>query len=180
MIDDILKICGAISIVAGVIIIAYKCFRYLYPATCSISYTLSAVRENPDSIAVTITNRSNAPIYIQSCTVRCTYSAVYIAKLHMLNPFLHPRLYQNLRYNSCVYSFIKDEPVRLEPSQQTKLVKTIYEHPLNALYGPKLIAFVKLTTGRTVKSKRMPSPVAWQKIGSRGKVLAPQTHHPLI
>ena len=169
MIDSFLKICGAISVVAAALAILYKVYRYLQPVTASISYTISALKENPDSIAVTITNRSSAPIYVQSCSIRCTYSDFELIKRHLKKPFLRPSLYPNLRYNSCVYQFVGAEPIKIDPSEQKTLSKNIYEHPLNALYGPKLISFVTLTSGRTVISKKMPCPQIWRMIGSRGK-----------
>ena len=85
---------------------------------------------------------------------------------------LSPRLYQNLRYNSAVYKLIGKDPLKLEPGQLVELKRDIYEHPLNALYGPMLIAFVELTNGRVVRSKRMPSPPAWRMIGRRGRASA--------
>jgi len=172
MVDNFLEICGALSVVAAALAIIYQVYRYFRPLKASISYTISARKENPDSIAVTITNRSSQAIYIQSCSIRCTYSLQELIKRHLRRPFLRPSLYPNLRYNSSVYQFIEGEPQKLEPSQQVTLSKTIYEHPLNALHGPLLIAFVKLTTGRTVKSKKMSSPPVWRMIGRRGKIIS--------
>ncbi len=170
MIEVFLKICGAISVVATALAIICKAYRHLHPATVSISYTISALNDKPDSIAVTVTNRVNVPIYIKSCSIRCTYSALNLIGRHLRRPLLRPSLYPNLRYNSCVYQFVDGDPVKLEPAQQTTLSRTIYEHPLNALDGPMLIAFVMLTTDRTIRSKKMPSPPVWRMIGKRGKV----------
>jgi len=172
MVDTFLKICGSISVVAAALAIFYKGFRYWHPAKASISYTISALKERPDSIAVTITNKSSVTIYIQSCSVRCTYSFIELIGRHLRRPFLRPSLYPNLRYNSCVYQFVENNPIKLEPAEQITLTNEIYEHPLNALYGPMLISFVTLTTGRTIKSKRMQSPPVWRLIGERGKVNA--------
>ena len=170
MVETFLKICGAISVIAAAFTILFKGYRHWHPIIASISCTIYAIKERPDSIAVTITNRSNVPVYIESCSVRCTYSIIEIVKRHLRQPFLRPSLYSNLRYNSCVYQLVEQKPIKLEPAEQTTLTNEIYEHPLNALYGPMLIAFVTLTTGRTVKSKKMQSPPVWRMIGRRGKV----------
>ena len=170
MVATLLKICSAISVVAAALAILYKVYRHRHPVIVSISYTISALKERPDSIAVTITNRSSAPVYIQSCSVRSTYSILELIKCHLRSPFLRPSLYPNLRYNSSVYQFVEQTPIKLEPAEQATPAKEIYEHPLNALYGPMLIAFVTLTTGRTVKSKRILSPPIWRMIGRRGKI----------
>lgn len=170
-IETVLKICGTISAVAGTFAILYKIYRYWHPAIVSVSYTLHLTRDKSDSIAITITNRSNVPIYIQSCRLRCTYSTLALVIRHLRQPFLRPSLYPNLRYNSCIYKFIDTEPVKLDPSQQKTFVKIIYEHPLNALYGPMLIASIQLTTGRIIRSKKISSPTVWKKIGNRGKTV---------
>jgi hypothetical protein len=172
MVATFLEICGAISVVAAALAIIFQAYRYFRPANASISYTISAIKENSDSLAVTITNRSSQPIYIESCIVRSTYSMSEIIKRHLRRPLLRPSFYPNLRYNSCIYQLIDGEPERLEPSQQITLSKSIYEHRLNALHGPLLIAFVKLTTGRIVKSEKMLCPPVWRMIGMRGKVNA--------
>lgn len=92
--------------------------------------------------------------------------------MHLRRPLLSPRLYPNLRYNSAVFELVGKEPIRLEPGQLTELTTEIYEHPLNALYGPMLIAIVELTNGRVVRSKRMPSPPVWRMIGRRNRAPA--------
>ncbi|WP_147336834.1 hypothetical protein [Pseudomonas abyssi] len=172
MFDDFLKICGAISIFGATIVLLYKAYRLVFPIKSSISYTLNVDGSAPDSLSVIVTNRSSSTIYIRACKVRCTYPFWVLAIKHLRRPFLSPRLYSNLRYNSSIYEFVDDEPVKLEPAQLIELKREIYEHPLNALYGPMLIAFVELTTGRTVRSKKMPSPPVWRMIGRRNRAPA--------
>ncbi|PCJ91344.1 MAG: hypothetical protein COA46_07770 [Porticoccaceae bacterium] len=169
MLDTLLKICGGISVIAAAIVVFYKLYRNLQPISTSISYTLDLRNDVPDSIEVEVTNRSSSPVYIKSCEVRCTYSFMQLTVMHLKRPFLRPSLYPNLRYNSCVYEFIEDQPVKLEASELKALKINIHEHPLNALYGPLLISFTTLTTGRVMKSKKMPSPPVWKTIGMRGK-----------
>ena len=167
MLDNILRICGAISIVAAALVVLYKTFRLWLPVKASITYTLS-FEGKADALAVTVTNLTNAAIYVRSCKVRCTYSRLGILFRHLRTPFLSPRLYPNLRYNSAVYEFVEGEPRKLEAGQLIELEKKIYEHTINALYGPKLIAFVTLTKGGVVRSKRVNSPPVWRMIGRRG------------
>lgn len=149
----------------------YKGFRLLFPVKASISYTLSFVGGR-DSLSVTVINHCAAPVYVRTCNVRCTYSFFALIRRHLGNPLLAPRLYPNLRYNSAVYELVGKDPVKLEPGQLIELKREIYEHPLNALYGPMLIAFVKLTNGRVVRSKRMPSPPRWRTVGRHNRTPA--------
>jgi hypothetical protein len=172
MFDEFLKICGAISLFGATLVLLYKGYRLLFPVKACISYTLNLDGTHPDSLSVTITNRSTVSIYVRACTVRSTYSLLTLAIRHLRRPLLSPRLYPNLRYNSAVYELVGDEPIKLEPGQLVELKREIYEHPLNALYGPMLIAFVQLTTGRVVRSKRMQSPPALRLIGRRNRAHA--------
>ena len=172
MLDTFLKTCGAVSVVGAALVLLYKAYRLLRPLKASISYTLNCDGTRPDSLSVTVTSRSTSPIYVRTCKVRCTYSLRELALMHLRSPFLSPRLYPNLRYNSAVYELVGKEPIRLEPGQLTELTTEIYEHPLNALYGPMLVAFVELTSGRVVRSKRMHSPRVWRTIGRRNRAPA--------
>lgn len=172
MFDEFLKICGAISLIGATAALLYKGYRLLFPVEAAISYTLNFDGTSPDSLSVTVTNRSTTSIYVRTCKVRCTYSWLTLFFKHLRRPFLSPRLYPNLRYNSAVYEFVDNEPIKLEPGQLVELKREIYEHPLNALYGPMLIAFVELTTGRVVRSKRMQSPTVWRLIGRRNRAHA--------
>ncbi|MCP8690037.1 hypothetical protein [Marinobacterium sedimentorum] len=168
MIEVILTICGSITAVAGVAILGRKLYLWLRPASASISYKLVMDDSGPDSISVIITNRSNSAIYLKSCKVRSTYSVFELFKKHLKRPFLSPRLYPNLRYNGCVYQFIKNEPIKVDPSELKELKIEIHEHPLNAIYGPMLLAKVTLTTGQRIYSKRVQAPKVWRIIGERG------------
>lgn len=172
MFDTLLKICGGITVIAAAIAIFYKLYRYWQPVSASISYSLDLRIDEPDSIEVEITNKSTVPVYIKSCVVRCTYSFMQLTVMHLKKPLLRPSLYPNLKYNSCVYEFVDNEPIKLESSELKSLKIKIHEHPLNALYGPMLISFVTLTTGRVIGSKKIPSPPVWRMIGRRGKVHA--------
>lgn len=172
MLDAFLKTFGAISIVGAALVLLFKGYRQLFPRRASISYTLNLDGKNPDSLSVTVINLRTAPVYVRTCKIRCTYSLLSLLLKHLRRPLLPPRLYPNLRYNSAVYEIVGKEPVKLEPGQLVELKQDIYEHPLNALYGPMLIAFVELTSGRVVRTKRMPSPPAWRMIGRRNRVSA--------
>jgi hypothetical protein len=169
MLETILKVCGAITAVGAVVVLGRKIYSWLRPATAAISYRLVLDGSKPDSITVAVTNRSSSSIYLRSCVVRSTYPLRRLVALHLKHPFLRPRLYPNLWYSGCVYEFVKGEPVQLAPAQLKELTLAIHEHPLNAIYGPVLIARVELTTGEVVRSKRIPSPKVWRMIGSRGR-----------
>jgi len=169
MFETVLKICGAVSALAAVAVIGHKLYLWWKPGSAEISYRLVLDGSGPDSISINITNRSGSAIYVRSCTVRSTYSALHLLLRHVKHPFLAPRLYPNLWYNGAVYQFVRGEPIKLESGQLTKLKTDICEHPLNAIYGPMLIAKAVLTSGQVVRSKRMKAPPVWQKIGRRGR-----------
>ena len=169
MLETILKICGAISALVAVAVGGRKLYRWWRPGTAEISYKLVLDGSRPDSISVTFTNNSSSTIYVRSCTVRSTYSMRQLMWRHMKHPFLSPRLYSNLRYNGPVYQFVHGEPAKLEAAQLKEFKTDIYEHPLNAIYGPMLVAKIVLTAGQVIRSKRMKAPMVWRKIGQRGR-----------
>ena len=169
MLETIIKWGSVVTVLAAVLAIGRKIYRMALPGTAEISYELVLDNSRPDSISVKITNRSNSAIYIRLCTVRSTYSIWQLIWRHIRRPFLSPRLYSNLRYNGPVYQFINGEPVKLDPAQLKEFRIEIREHPLNAIYGPMLLAKVLLTTGRVIRSKRMEAPMTWRMIGQRGR-----------
>lgn len=126
MLDTILKICGAISVVGAAFVLLYKGYRLLLPVKASISYTLNFDGKNPDSLSVTVTNRGTSSVYVRSCKVRSTYSFFGLVLRHLRKPFLSPRLYPNLRYNSAVYKLMGKDPIKLQPGQLVELKREIY------------------------------------------------------
>ena len=152
------KICGAIIAVAAIFALLRKIYFWCKPASAEISYNLVLDNSAPDKISIHITNKSPKNIYVKSCELRSTYSLYQLAKMHFKNPFLSPCLYPNLRYNGCVYQFIKDDPLKIESHEMKKCTLEILEHPLNSIYGPMIIAFIELTTGQRICTKRMKSP----------------------
>ncbi len=169
MLETTLKLCGAVSALAAVVVLGRKLYRWWRPGTAAIGYQLVLDGSRPDSLAVTVVNSSSSPIYVRSCTVRSTCSRGQLIWRHIRRPFLSPRLYSNLRYNGAAYQFLHGEPVRLEPAQLKEFRKDIQEHPLNAIYGPMLVARVVLTTGQVISSKRVQAPGVWRMIGQRGR-----------
>jgi hypothetical protein len=169
MVETILEICGVFSAMAGTTAIAYKFYRWWQPGTAEILCHVILNRSRPDSISVKVTNRKSSAIYLRSCTVRSTYTLSHLLCRHLKHPLLSPNLYPNLRYNGAIYQFIRGEPVKLEPGQLRELRIDIFEHPLNAIYGPILIAKVVLTSGKGIVSKRIEAPPVWRNIGKRGR-----------
>lgn len=169
MIEKIATICGVVTAVAAVIYTLRKFFFWLYPVAIEPSYTLNLDGSEPDSMSATITNRSQVTQYIRSCTVRGTFSRKYILVRHLRNPFLAPRLYQNIWYNGPVYSLMGDSPIELDSQQLVDLKYNIYEHPLNAMHAPYFLVKATLTSGKTVSSKKIDAPACWRMIGKRGR-----------
>ena len=169
MFEVILTISAGITAVAAAIVVMRKFYLWWLPCSASISYKLVLDVSGPDKISVKITNKSTSSIYVKSCDIRSTYPVRSLLWLHIKRPFLSPSLYPNLWYNGAVYNFVKGDPVKIEPGQLVPLKIEIYEHPLNSIYGPMLLARVALTTGQVVRSKRIRSPQVWRMIGKRGR-----------
>lgn len=165
---DISQVAATMLSIVAVIEILRRIFLWRKPCFLSISQTLRFNGE-PDSISVQITNRSSSAVYIKSCEVRSTQSVLNLFICHLKNPLLNPRLYQNLWYTGVVYQFVKDAPVKIEPGELVRQAIEICEHPLNAIYGPMLIAKAVTTTGKVVRSPRVTSPPVWRLIGARGR-----------
>ena len=169
MFEFTLKISAAITAVAAAFVVLRRIYFWWRPCSTQILRKLILDNSGPDSISVTITNNSTSSVYVKSCEIRSTESVPSLLLRHLKNPFLSPYLYPNLWYNGAAYSFIKDDPVKIELGQLVKLKIYIYEHPLNAIYGPKLLAKLTLTTGQIIRSKRVNSPPVWRMIGKRGR-----------
>jgi hypothetical protein len=164
------KILGSIIALVTVLNYVKKLLIWWKPGTIEISSTIVLDGSRSDSITVHITNRSGTAIYVRSCEVRSTHSIIAIIWLHLKHPLLHPRLYPNLRYNGALcFEFISGEAVKIEPAQLKDLSIDIDEHPLNAVYGPMLLAKAVLTSGQVIRSKRIESPPVWKLIGYRGR-----------
>lgn len=103
MLEVFLKICAAITAVAGVVLLVRKLSLWLSPVSASIAYQIVFNDSGADSISVNITNKSNSGIYVKSCEIRNTYSIYELIKEHLKHPSLSPKLYPNLRYNGGVY-----------------------------------------------------------------------------
>ena len=170
------KICGAITAMAAVFVLLRKIYFWWKPASATISYKLVLNNSGPDTISIHITNKSQKNIYVKSCELRSTYSLFQLAKMHLQKPFLSLSLYPNLRYNGCVYQFVEGDPVKIESHEMKTLTIDIYEHPLNAIYGPRIIAFVELTTGQKICTERMESPQVWRLIGERNRNIRSQSY----
>ncbi len=169
MLDTIIKVCAAISALAAVIVLVNKLYHMWLPGRAELSCKLVFDGSEPDSISVKVINKSRTAFYVRSCTVRSTYSIYQLMWRHVKKPFLSPRLYPNLRYSGAAYQFIHGDPVRLEPAEMKEFRIEIFEHPLNAVFGPLLIANVLLTTGQNIRSRRLKAPLAWRFIGQRNR-----------
>jgi len=145
-----------------------KAYFWFWPLEICPSYTIVVDGSGPDCLRATVTNRSGTTVYLANCIVRGTYSRTHILRCHIAKPWIPPRLYPNVRYSALVYT-LANEPIKLEPAQAVTLSHPIAEHPLNAMYCPKFIVKARLTTGRTVSSKRMDTPPVWRMIGRRGR-----------
>lgn len=169
MIEKIGVISGTITALATAIYALRKFYFWLRPVVVEPSCHLILDGSQPDSMGARVTNRSQTTQYLRSCVVRGTFSLKFILLRHLRNPFLSPRLYQNIWYNGAVYELMDNAPIKLEPQQLIELKLDIYEHPLNAMYTPYFIVKATLTSGREILSTKMWAPACWRLIGMRGR-----------
>ena len=144
-----------------------KLWLWCYPVKVEAWWQMTCDGSKPDVMGAKVTNRRPDPVYLRSCVVRGTYPLSHLALYHLRHPFIRPRLYQNVWYNGAVYNLMGDVPVKIEAQQLINLEWGIYEHPLNAMYTPQFVAIAKLTSGRVIRSRRVPAPAAWRLIGRR-------------
>jgi hypothetical protein len=169
-IEKLLAIVGGAFTIFGGIYAAFFAFKnflkWLSPIKIEPGYSLWCDNgETPDSITTTLINNTNKTQYIVSCTARGTHSVMDILKVHNKNPFLKPSLYPNVWYNGPVYGLLKDGSLKIEPHEPVKLECKLYNHPLNAMFTEFFIITVKLSSGKTIKSKRIKAPPRWRQLG---------------
>jgi len=169
MVENIVAICGLITALAAAIYALRKLFFWWRPIAIEPSFQLNLDGSRPDSMSARITNKSQSTQYLRSCVIRGTFPLKYILLRHLHNPFLSPRLYQNIWYSGAVYGLMEDSPIKLEPQQLVDLKLDIYEHPLNAMLTPYFVVKATLTSGRKISSKKMKAPGCWRMIGRRGR-----------
>jgi hypothetical protein len=161
--QNILNLIAALSAIIAVVFAVRKLTQWILPIRV---YPGIFVGIDGNFIRATITNRSSEPQFIISCRAMGTYPFSHIALIHIRNPFIRPRLYQNVRYGGVVYDLLEQGNIKMEALQPIELSHKLKEHPLSAVHTPYFIIEVKLSSGKIVKSNKMPVPTFWSKIGS--------------
>lgn len=161
-IESILKSTGAVT---AALIALRKLYQWLRPVHVEPSVTLFFDNSEPDKICAKIINRSGEPQYILQCSARGTYSLRYILMTHIRNPLIRPSLYPNVWYGGAVYDLMNGEPMKLDLHQPVELSCKLSDHPLNAMFTPYFFINVELSSGRTVRSKKLQAPGRWKHIG---------------
>ena len=161
----IVKILGGIAGVIASIFAMRKLYKWLFPIYIEPGCFVSMDGAAPDAIEAEVVNRSSETLYVTECTARGTFSFWHILKTHFKNPFVKPGLFQNIWYHGASYNLISGESIKIEAHQPIKLRCELCEHPLNAMYTPYFVVFVKLSSGRTIRSKKMWAPKRWRFIG---------------
>ena len=161
----IIKILGSIGAVIAAIFAIRKFYKWLFPISVNPSFSISMDGSKLNIIKANIVNRSSETLYVVECKARGTYSFFHIFMLHIKNPFISPKLYQNIWYKGASYELTSDNPVKLESNQPVELIHKIYEHPISSMSTPYFIVIVKLSSGRIIRSKKHWAPESWQHIG---------------
>lgn len=165
MINEFILWLGIPSALAGAIYAIRKLYFWFRPLKIEPSVSMVFDNSGPDSIGVTITNRTQSVQYIRSCAARGTYPLKHILVRHLKRPLLSSRLFPTIWYGPVVYKMMDDSPIKLEPMELKKLKVSMHEHPLNAMHTPYFLVQVTLTTGRTMTSKKLLAPIRWRTLG---------------
>jgi hypothetical protein len=161
--EFIIQVATGIGGLIGAIFAVRKFYKWLFPIKISPGYFISMDGSQSDAIVAKITNSSPENLYVTECTARGTFSLWHIIKTHIKNPLVKPHLYKNIRYNGVVYSLSDEASVKLEAGQPTELKHELSEHFLSTMHTPYFVVFVKLSSGRTIRSHKVCTPASWQK-----------------
>lgn len=115
-----------------------------------------------DKIIATIINRSDESQYITRCEARSTYPFSTIFIRHLKNPFLSPKLYKTIRFNSPSFGLLSENSCKIEPFEPVTLEHTISNHPLAKMLTSTLQIEVELSSGRIFRSNRIMVPESWK------------------
>lgn len=138
-----------------------KFYKWLLPIRLDIGYQIN-FGHDADKITAVITNKSLENQYITSCQARGTYYFKDKVMRHIRHPFAKPRFYKTMHYDTIVFSLMNDEPIKIEPMQQIMLCHhKSNSHPLSLLLAPFFMVELTLSSGRKVKSKKLPTPEKW-------------------
>lgn len=165
-IESIAKIIGLISALVALPFAARKLYRYFKPIKVEPGFNYFFSEHEPSEVLCRITNLSHEAQYIVSCEAKGMNSYKYIFKKHLKKPLTAPRLYPCIWFGANSFRFIGENAQKIEPFQPINLEHKISgENWLSAMLNPYFIIEVKLSSGKVVRSKRMPTPLHWQKIG---------------
>ncbi len=164
-INTILKFAGVITALVATLFALRKLHQWVHPIHIEPSYTIFFDNSHLGEICAKIINRSAESQYILRCSARGIYSLPYILMSHIRNPLIRPSLYPNVWYSPVVFGLMKGEPIKLEPHQPVELSCKLFDHPLNAMFTPYFFVEVELSSGRTVRSKKLQTPERWKYIG---------------
>ncbi|MDX1370223.1 hypothetical protein [Pseudomonas sp.] len=162
----LLDIAIGFSAVAVAIFAAVQLYKLLLPIHIQPIANLSFANKDEDEIRAIITNRSTDTQYITYCSARGMHSLLHIAKTHITHPFINPRLYKNFWFTGVSFDLIDNEPVEIHKSQPIELKRHFFDHPLSALHAPFFIVEINLSSGRLIRSKKIPTPLRWRKLRS--------------
>jgi hypothetical protein len=114
-----------------------------------------------DKIIATVINRSDESQYITRCEARSTYPFSTILIRHLKNPFLSPKLYKTIWYNSPSFGLLSEDSRKIEPFEPVTLEHKLSNHPLAKMLTSTLQVEVELSSGRIFRSSRIKVPKSW-------------------
>ncbi len=151
-------ICAGITILATLIGINI----WLRPVKISPGVRLVLDGSDPDEITVTITSKSNKPIYVTSCVSRGVYPRRYTLMRLLRQPFMAPHFYPVIQFGGPTHDLLGKDPIKIEPQQPVDLRHRLSSHAMSKFQNDEFLIEVQLSNGRKFRSGRQNVPSRWR------------------
>ncbi len=162
LIKNITIVSGALTAFIVAFFAIRKFYRSFFPLKIASSMEFNLIEENKDSFATWLTNRSTETIFITDCYVKEAKSLKRALYTHFRRPFIKPSLYHNVWWGSLKLGLMNSSQVKLEAGESIELKYNLnFTHPINSFLDHRLRVVVKLSSGKTIKSKRLQTPKRW-------------------
>lgn len=138
-------------------------WRWVFPVRIRASWFMSFEDGGADEIRADVINRSGESQYITRCRALSAHSFRRILTTHIRHPFIRPRLYPAVWFGMQTYELLGSTERRIEPYEIAHLAhKLNINFPLTRFLTPMFQIEVALSSGRTVRSKRLAVPERWK------------------
>ena len=160
--------------IVGLVYALRRLIRWWRPLRVSSAIRIHRGDSLPDQICATVTNVSEKDQVLVRCSARTTRPVRGALAKHIKRPFTPPRLYPTIWFAGQSFGLMGDDPIRLAPGDQKRLSHSLSDHPLSWFLTSEFLVEAELSSGRKVRSKRLPAP-QWWLFQRRTQVVAEST-----